>query len=70
VNSYSGGTIVNAGTLLVNNPFGSGTGSGFVAVSNNGTLGGSGSIAGPVWVAGTIAPGQSVGTLTLGRVWI
>jgi autotransporter-associated beta strand protein len=65
VNSYSGGTIVNAGTLLVNNPFASGTGSGFVAVSNNGTLGGSGGIAGPVWCAGTIAPGQSVGTLTL-----
>lgn len=65
VNSYSGGTIINAGALLVNNPFGSGTGSGFVAVSNNGTLGGSGSIAGPVWVAGTIAPGQSAGTLTL-----
>lgn len=64
VNSYSGGTIVNAGTLLVNNPFASGTGSGFVAVSNNGTLGGSGTIAGPVTVAGTLAPGQSVGTLT------
>lgn len=65
-NSYSGGTIVNAGTLLVNNLVGSGTGSGYVAVSNNGTLGGSGRIAGPVWGAGTIAPGQSVGTLTLG----
>lgn len=65
VNSYSGGTIVNAGTLLVNNPFASGTGSGFVTVSNNGTLGGSGGIAGPVWCVGTIAPGQSVGTLTL-----
>jgi autotransporter-associated beta strand protein len=64
VNSYSGGTIINAGTLLVNNPFASGTGSGFVAVSNNGTLGGSGIIAGPVTVAGTLAPGQSVGTLT------
>jgi autotransporter-associated beta strand protein len=64
VNSYSGGTIVNAGTLLVNNPFASGTGSGFVAVSNNGTLGGSGTIAGPVTVAGTLAPGPSVGTLT------
>lgn len=64
VNSYSGGTIVAAGTLLVNNPFGSGTGSGFVVVSNNGTLGGTGSIAGPVWCAGTISPGQSVGAFT------
>lgn len=65
-NSYSGGTVVNAGTLLVNNFVGSGTGSGFVAVSNNGTIGGSGSIASPVWCAGTITSGQSVGTLTLG----
>lgn len=65
-NSYSGGTVVNAGTLLVNNFVGSGTGSGFVAVSNNGTLGGTGSIAGPVWCAGTISSGQSAGTLTLG----
>jgi len=64
-NSYSGGTIVNAGTLLVNNLVGSGTGPGFIAVSNNGTLGGAGTIAGPVWSAGTIAPGQSAGTLTL-----
>lgn len=66
VNSYSGGTVVNAGVLIVNNPFGSATGSGFVAVSNNGTLGGSGTIAGAVWCAGTISPGQSTGTLTLG----
>jgi autotransporter-associated beta strand protein len=63
-NSYSGGTIVTAGTLLVNNSFASGTGSGLVAVSNNGTLGGSGTIAGPVAIAGTLVPGQSVGTLT------
>jgi autotransporter-associated beta strand protein len=65
-NSYSGGTIVNAGTLLVNNTLGSGTGSGFVAVSNNGTLGGSGIIAGSVSCAGVISPGQSAGVLTLG----
>lgn len=64
VNSYSGGTVIAAGTLLVNNPFGSGTGSGFVAVSNNGTLGGSGTIAGPVTCAGLISAGQSAGTLT------
>lgn len=64
VNSYSGGTIVNAGTLLVNNPFGSGTGTGAVAVGSNGTLGGSGTVAGPVSCVGTIASGQSAGTLT------
>lgn len=66
VNSYTGGTLVAAGTLLVNNPFGSGTGSGSIVVSNSGTLGGSGTIAGPVWCAGVISPGQSAGTLTLG----
>ncbi len=65
-NSYSGGTVVAVGTLLVNNPFGSGTGAGFVVVSNTGTLGGSGTISGPVSCAGIISPGQSVSTLTLG----
>ncbi len=65
-NSYSGGSIVSAGTLLVNNPAGSGTGFGFVAVSNTGTLGGTGTIFGPVLCVGTISPGQGLGTLTLG----
>ena len=64
-NSYSAGTIINAGRLLVNNLTGSGTGSGVVTV-NAGTLGGSGIIAGVVTVAsgGTISPGTSIGTLT------
>lgn len=66
-NTYSGGTIVSSGRLLVNNPSGSGTGSGGVAVSSGGTLGGTGTIAGAVTVnsGGTMAPGTSVGTLTL-----
>jgi fibronectin-binding autotransporter adhesin len=64
-NIYSGNTTVNAGTLLVNNTTGSGTGSGLVTV-NGGTLGGTGTIGGAVTVnAGTFAPGASVGTLTL-----
>ena len=64
--SYSGGTTVSAGRLLVNNITGSGTGSGGVTVSN-GILGGAGTIAGPVNVqpGGTIAPGASIGTLTI-----
>ena len=46
-NTYKGGTLVNSGTLLVNNFDGSGTGSGAVTVSNFGsTLGGMGTIAG------------------------
>ena len=44
-NLYSGGTLVSAGTLLVNNTSGSGTGSGDLSVAIGGTLGGSGIVA-------------------------
>ncbi len=66
-NLYSGGTVVQGGTLLVNNPALSGTGSGAVAVQNGATLGGGGRIAGPVSVqaGGTLAPGNSPGQLTI-----
>ena len=57
-NSYSAGTSVNGGTLLVNNTTGSGTGSGTVAVNSGGTLGGAGSIAGSV----TLAAGTTNGS--------
>jgi hypothetical protein len=52
----------------VNNTTGSGTGTGAVTVNSGGTLGGTGSIAGNVTVnvGGGIAPGASVGTLTVG----
>jgi autotransporter-associated beta strand protein len=46
-NTYTGGTSVNAGTLLVNNKNGSATGTGAVSVGAA-TLGGRGIIAGPV----------------------
>jgi autotransporter-associated beta strand protein len=67
-NSYTGGTTVNGGTLLVNNTAaGSGTGSGAVTV-NGGTLGGAGTISGAVTVnsGGTLSPGNSPGMLTVG----
>ena len=66
-NTYTGGTVVFAGTLLANNSSGSATGPGTVLVTNLGTLGGTGTIAGSVIVAtnGNIAPGTSAGTLTL-----
>lgn len=74
-----GGTLVvsNSGTLLVNNTVGSGTGTGAVIVVSGATLGGSGVIGGPVAVSGTLAPGNSPGTLTIsndlvvsgGAVW-
>jgi autotransporter-associated beta strand protein len=43
-NTYTGGTTVNAGTLLVTNATGSGTGTGVVTVNAGGTLGGTGRI--------------------------
>lgn len=75
-NVHTGGTTVNAGTLLINNTSGSGSGSGSVIVNNSGTvLGGSGTMTGPVTVnsGATLAPGAtanstailSTGTVTL-----
>jgi autotransporter-associated beta strand protein len=64
-NTYTGATDVNAGTLLVNSP-GSLAAASAVTVNNTGTLGGTGTIGGAVTVnsGGTLAPGQSVGTLS------
>ena len=67
-NSYTGGTTVTNGTLMVNNTTGSGTGSGAVTVDWN--LGGSGKISGPVTVDyyGLLMPGAPVGTLATGAL--
>jgi autotransporter-associated beta strand protein len=66
-NTYSGGTIVSDGTLLVNNTTGSGTGSGTVSLSASGVLAGTGTIAGAVTATngGNINAGNGVGVLTL-----
>lgn len=70
-NTYTGGTTVQSGTLLVNNSTGSGTGTGAVIVNNGGTLGGAGFIntgANNVTVNGTVAPGSAanaVGSVSL-----
>ncbi len=67
-NTYSGGTTINGGTLLVNNATGSGTGTGAVMVASGGTLGGTGTVSGAVTVAGggTVNPGAAtVGILTV-----
>lgn len=71
-NAYTGGTFVNAGSLLVANTSGSATGTGTVTVQTAGTLSGNGSIGGQVLVksGGTLAPGlpNSVGgTLKLNK---
>ncbi len=49
-NTYSGGTIVEAGKLWIKNTSGSGTGTGSVNVLSSATLGGNGRIAGPITV--------------------
>jgi len=66
-NTYTGGTTVNAGRLLINNTSGSGTGTGNVIV-NGGILGGDGSISGNVTVNanGVLAPGNSPGDINIG----
>ena len=65
-NSYSGGTTISSGKLIVTNSTGSATGSGNVAL-NGGTLAGSGIIAGTVTLGGGIlAPGAAGTTLTVG----
>jgi autotransporter-associated beta strand protein len=78
-NTYSGGTRVNAGTLLINNTTGSGTGSGPVTATNGATFGGVGTAAGNttgslvnILSGGRLDPGRAngftgapdVGTLT------
>ena len=62
-NTYSGGTTVNKGALLVNNSAGSGA----VLVASGSTLSGGGVIGGAVTInsGGIFAPGNPVGTLTV-----
>jgi len=68
-NTYSGGTTVTTGTLLVNNLTGSGTGTGSVTVSSGAILGGSGTISGATTIAsgGFLRPGNSPGNITFGN---
>jgi fibronectin-binding autotransporter adhesin len=63
-NTYTGATEVNSGTLLIN---GSTTAASTVTVANGATLGGSGTIGGAITInaGGIIAPGSSIGQLTV-----
>lgn len=69
-NTYTGGTFITAGSLLVNNTTGSGTGTGAVYVQATAKLGGGGTISGAVFVEGSLAPGNSIGTLSTGALTI
>ncbi len=68
-NTYSGGTTVSSGTLMVTNTSGSATGTGAVTVMNGATLAGSGRIAptadASVMVCGTLAVGESASSASL-----
>ncbi|MGQ3888294.1 autotransporter outer membrane beta-barrel domain-containing protein [Legionella sp. CNM-1927-20] len=57
--NYSGSVLVNSGNLVVNGVLG-----GQIDIDSNGRLSGSGTV-GTTLVAGTLAPGNSMGTLTV-----
>ena len=57
--THTGGTAVNLGTLIVNGSLGS------VSVGTSALLGGGGTV-GALSVAGRVAPGNSIGTLSAG----
>ncbi len=69
-NYFTGPTVVSNGVLIVNgtNSYNPTTWNGGSLAVYSGTLGGNGKIGGPVAVknGGTIAPGTSLGTLTIG----
>ena len=62
-NTYSGATAVSAGSLIVNGD--QSAASGILTVSSGATLGGSGAIGGATTISGILAPGNSIGTLTV-----
>lgn len=65
-NTFHDGVVMNSGTLFVNNPTGSGsgTGTGSVVVNNAAILAGTGAIGGPVVLnqTATLAPGATPGS--------
>lgn len=60
--TYTGATTVNAGTLLVNGSIASSSG---LTVNAGGTIGGTGTLPATSISGGTLAPGNSIGTVTV-----
>lgn len=72
INTYTGGTTVASGTLSVGSSEAYNTArlAGDVTVQAAGTLAGHGGIAGTVINSGTVAPGGSIGTLSVGGNYV
>jgi autotransporter-associated beta strand protein len=66
--TYTGGTVVSSGRLVLNNATGSGTGTGAVTIAPSASLGGNGRLTGALVANGVVAPGNSIGTLTTGAM--
>jgi autotransporter-associated beta strand protein len=62
-NTYTGETLVTAGTLIVNGHQSSASGA--VSVAAGATLGGTGTLGGATTVGGILAPGTSIGVLNI-----
>jgi fibronectin-binding autotransporter adhesin len=62
-NTYTGATTVSAGSLIINGNNSAAVG--VLSVSSGASLGGSGTIGGATTISGTLAPGNSIGTLTV-----
>jgi autotransporter-associated beta strand protein len=75
-NTYTGTTTVTAGSLIINGNQSSAIG--VLTVASGATLGGSGTIGGATHISGSLAPGNSIGTLTVandvtwsgGEAWV
>jgi autotransporter-associated beta strand protein len=66
-NVYTGETLVNEGTLIVNGDQSAATG--LTTVAAGATLGGNGTLGGDLIADGIVAPGTSAGTLTVGGTY-